>query len=119
VSAKLSERGSRQPGAGGGEASATKAPDTVPILKEDPYSCIEHLGDGAYRTVDEVECAGRVYTGKRIRSTGRNRENAQQAAQREFAILKRLKHQHVIQFVEIITAKFDSTSLWTRLLRQT
>jgi serine/threonine protein kinase len=85
---------------------AQSPPNRVPILEEDPYHCVDHLGDGMYGTVDKVEQSGRVYARKRIIfSTGREPDKILHETQREFAILNRLKHRHIIQVVKIFFCK--------------
>jgi serine/threonine protein kinase len=90
--------------------SSTQSPEGSPIalrvLNEDPYTHIVDLGDGAYGIVDKVERDGKVYARKKIRlNTGRSREKILQETQKEFAILKRLRHRHVIEVVEVFQIK--------------
>jgi serine/threonine protein kinase len=83
-----------------------KNPEIIKSFDEDPYMHIADLGDGAYGIVDKVERDGRMFARKKIRlSPGRDREKSLRATQREFAILKRLKHRHVIEVVEIFQCK--------------
>ena len=81
-------------------------PGLVRSLDEDPYKHVADLGDGGYGIVDKVELGGKVYARKQIRiTTGRDRDRMLQAIQKEFAVLDRLKHPHIIEVVEIFQCK--------------
>jgi serine/threonine protein kinase len=83
-----------------------ESPEIIKSLDEDPYKHIADLGDGAYGIVDKVERGGIFFARKKIRfSTGRDREKTLRTTQKEFTILNRLKHRHVIEVIEIFQCK--------------
>jgi len=90
--------------------SATESQNTpLKVVEIDPYQHIDHLGSGAYGYVDTVRNVDRpstVFARKTIRITaGRNRELQLRSVQHEFAILARLKHNHVISVKELYSFK--------------
>ena len=90
----------------GEQSSSERAANTILTLDEDPYKHLTDLGDGAYGIVDKVERDGRVYARKKIRfSRTQGREVILRAAQNEFAVLRRLKHRHIIEVVEVFQCK--------------
>jgi serine/threonine protein kinase len=75
------------------------------IAQKDPYQHIDFLGSGAYGYVDTVKRIDEpsaVFARKTIRITsGRNREAQLRSVEREFEILNRLQHCHVMRVVDI------------------
>jgi serine/threonine protein kinase len=78
--------------------------NVIPILDNDPYIYLSHLGDGGYGVVDKVRRVdepGKVFARKRIRLKCGRLDRTLQETYREFKILKRLNHEHIINVVEI------------------
>ena len=86
-----------------------KDSNVIQTYEVDPYKHLDHLGHGAYGYVDKV-CARpdpdpptpEVYARKVIRiSPGWSRQNQLRSARKEFQILRRLKHNHIVSVVDI------------------
>jgi serine/threonine protein kinase len=75
------------------------------VFQKDPYQHIDFLGSGAYGYVDtvtKVDEPSAVFARKTIRITsGRNRGVQLRSVEREFEILNRLKHCHVMRVLDI------------------
>jgi serine/threonine protein kinase len=77
--------------------------DCIEVLGEDPYMHIANIGSGVYGIVDKVEKDGKVYAEKKIRVTWRNRDQILKDTKKD--ILRRLRHHHVIEVVEVFQCK--------------
>jgi serine/threonine protein kinase len=100
VSSRSMSKGFQQPGVEPSGASETS--QIIPIFEEDPYNHIAYLGRGTFGVVDKVTISGRVYARKMIHvTTGRAQNTTLQVAQREFLVLNRLRHCHIVQVVRM------------------
>ncbi|KAH9208160.1 kinase-like domain-containing protein, partial [Leptodontidium sp. 2 PMI_412] len=91
----------------GWSGARSEAPSnySITVFENDPYQHIDHLGSGAYGYVDTVKKVNQpsaVFARKTIRVTSGNSREAQlKSVEKEFKILDRLRHEHVMTVLEI------------------
>jgi serine/threonine protein kinase len=80
------------------QKSGTSTRDLIPEHEKDPYQSMEIVSHGI---VGKVEREGKVYARKTIiYTTGSDQEKTLRHIQRQFKILRRLKHKHIIEVAD-------------------
>jgi serine/threonine protein kinase len=81
------------------QKSDTSTRNLIPEHEKDPYQSIAIVSHGI---VGKVEREGKVYARKTIiYTTGSDQEKTLRHIQRQFKILRRLKHKHIIEVVDM------------------